>query len=81
MKEAKNTAQSQRIKDENSTKQELSKIDKNKRKKSAKKPKKELRDVKVINLSNIKHGQLDRMINESEKLNSALKHIEKQGSI
>jgi len=39
--------------------------------------KKELRDdknknVRIINLSNIKHGNLDRMINESDKLNRSL---------
>ena len=39
--------------------------------------KKELRDdknknVRIINLSNIKHGNLDRMINESDKINRSL---------
>jgi hypothetical protein len=37
--------------------------------------KKELRqdkNVRIINLSNIKHGNLDRMINESDKLNRSL---------
>ena len=92
MKEVHNTTQSQKIKDENSTKNDLSKIDKNKRVKSRKKSRskskeskekkepKYKKDVKVINLSNIKAGQLDRMINESEKLNTALKQVENQGS-
>ena len=36
--------------------------------------KREPRDIKIINLSNIKHGHLDRIINDSEKINSALKN-------
>jgi hypothetical protein len=61
----------QMVKDENSTKEDLSKIN---QKIHETKLKREPRDVKIINLSNIKHGHLDRMINESEKINSALKN-------